>query len=51
MLQKSKSKRVHDYQMNFTRNVEGISVNKKEKVTSRNTEIIKGRTSSVKANI
>lgn len=49
-LQKNKSKKSLYHQTTFTRSVKGTSLSKKEKTTTRNTKIMKGKISSVKAN-
>ena len=50
VLQTSKL-RVQHHQASFMRNVKGTSLGEKEKTTTRNIKIMKGRNSSVKANI
>ena len=43
--------RVQYHQNSFTRNVKGTSLSKKEKATTRNTKITKGKLLLIKANI
>ena len=47
----TEAKSVQHQQTSFTRNVKGTFLSEKEKATTRNIRIMKGKSSSVKANI
>ena len=48
VLQTAKAKSIQHHQASFARNVKGNSLSKKEKATTRNMKIMKGKTSPIK---